>query len=88
MICVQCMQKLTLLEEAIGIQFKNICLLAKAFTHSSIEWNEVTKYVCMYTVWRDDDFVDFFPYFGSVLPNFGQLIPNFRIHSTCKLYVS
>ena len=46
MICVQCMQKLTLLEEAIGIQFKNICLLAKAFTHSSIEWNEVTKYVC------------------------------------------
>jgi ribonuclease-3 len=37
------LQKLTLLEEAIGVQFRNVRILAKAFTHSSIENNDITR---------------------------------------------
>jgi ribonuclease-3 len=36
------LQELTELENSIGIEFKHICLLARAFTHSSVGYNYLT----------------------------------------------
>ncbi len=38
-------QKLVPLEESVGIQFQHIRLLAKAFSHSSLPYNNLSKYI-------------------------------------------